>query len=164
MTWLFHLAGDIRQPLHSTKLFTADYPGGDRGGNLACVRPTAKNKSMDLHRFWDGFVTTSSNPTRLRNEATALVNKSEFFKDQLTELTHSDFEIWADESFEIARKISYQNGAVPGTPKGNHKTCAEIPDAGVLPTGYVRIAGRIADRRIMLAGYRLEGMLKREFN
>jgi hypothetical protein len=29
--WLFHLVGDIHQPLHTTQLFTVDYPQGDRG-------------------------------------------------------------------------------------------------------------------------------------
>jgi hypothetical protein len=100
----------------------------------------------------------------IRNEATTLRNRPEFGRNQLTELVTSDFESWADESFAIATKISYQNGAVPGTPKGNYKSCGEIADAGVLPTGYARIAGRIAHRRIMLAGYRLEEILKREFN
>lgn len=157
LTWLFHLVGDIHQPLHSTQLFTSDYPNGDRGGNLVCVRPTSKSKPMDLHRFWDGVITSSNNVTRLRNEATTLINRPEFAKDQLTELGRTNFESWAKESFEIATKISYQNGAVPGTPKGNHKDCGEIADAGVLPTGYAKIAARIADRRIVLAGYRLTG-------
>src|SRR5262249_11847728 len=30
--WLFHLVGDIHQPLHTAQLFTVDYPKGDRGG------------------------------------------------------------------------------------------------------------------------------------
>jgi hypothetical protein len=33
---------------------------------------------MDLHRFWDGVITSRSNLTRLRNEATALRNRQEF--------------------------------------------------------------------------------------
>ena len=81
VTWLFHLAGDIHQPLHSTQIFTTDYPNGDRGGNLVCVRPTSKSKAMDLHRFWDGVITSSSNTTVLRNAATALINRPEFAKD-----------------------------------------------------------------------------------
>ena len=31
--WLFHLVGDIHQPLHCTALFSAEhFPKGDRGG------------------------------------------------------------------------------------------------------------------------------------
>lgn len=38
LAWLFHLVGDIHQPLHTVQLFSADYPQGDRGGNETCVR------------------------------------------------------------------------------------------------------------------------------
>ena len=31
LAWLFHLVGDIHQPLHTAQLFTVDYPDGDRG-------------------------------------------------------------------------------------------------------------------------------------
>ena len=40
LAWLFHLVGDIHQPLHTAQLFTVDYPQGDRGGNEICVRVT----------------------------------------------------------------------------------------------------------------------------
>jgi hypothetical protein len=62
---------------------------------------------MDLHRFWDGVIISSSNLTRLRNEATALRNRQEFQRGQLTELASSDFESWAKENYEIATKIAY---------------------------------------------------------
>ena len=97
--------GDIHQPLHTTQLFTVEYPKGDRGGNEICVRVTQSGQPMDLHRFWDGVITSSSNLTRLRNEATALRNRQEFERSQLTELGSTDFESWAKESFEIATKI-----------------------------------------------------------
>ena len=47
---------------------------------------------MGLHRFWDGVITSSSNLTRLRNEATALRNRQEFPRGQLTELASAGFE------------------------------------------------------------------------
>jgi hypothetical protein len=72
---------------------------------------------MDLHRFWDGVITSSQNLTRLRNEATALRNRQEFQRGQLTELANTDFESWAKESFEIATKFVYQNGGLIGIPK-----------------------------------------------
>ena len=30
LAWLFHLVGDIHQPLHTGQIFTLDYPDGDR--------------------------------------------------------------------------------------------------------------------------------------
>jgi hypothetical protein len=164
LTWLFHLTGDIHQPLHPAQVFTTVYPKGDQGGNQVCVRQSLTRNARDLHGFWDGVVTSRSTVAELRNEATTLRNRSEFARNQLTELAASDFELWANESFELATKISYQNGAVPGAAKGNHKNCAEIADAGLLPAGYVRVSGRIAHRRIMLAGYRLADLLKRSFH
>ena len=60
LAWLFHLVGDIHQPLHTAQLFTVEYPNGDRGGNEICVRVTQAGQPMDLHRFWDGVITSSS--------------------------------------------------------------------------------------------------------
>jgi hypothetical protein len=40
LTWLFHLVGDIHQPLHSVQIFTTDYPERRRGRqpNLCSTR------------------------------------------------------------------------------------------------------------------------------
>jgi S1/P1 Nuclease len=159
LAWLFHLVGDIHQPLHTAQLFTVDYPNGDRGGNKICVRVTQAGQPMDLHRFWDGVITSSSNLTRLRNEATALRNRQEFQRSQLTELTSIGFESLAQESFEIATKITYRNGGRIGSPKGGSRDCTMVAAAPLLPGGYVVSASRIADRRMILAGYRLADLL-----
>ena len=66
----------------------------------------------------------------------------------------------AKESFEIATKIAYQKRALRGTPKGQRKDCREVTDAAVLPNGYARIARKIADRRMILSGYRLSDLLQ----
>ena len=116
---------------------------------------------MDLHRFWDGVITSSQNLTLLRNEATALRNRQEFQRSQLTELGTTDFESWAKESFEIATKIAYRNGGQIGIPKGGNKDCRGVHVAPVLPVAYAASASRIADRRIILTGYRLADLLTR---
>jgi hypothetical protein len=96
-----------RASLHTAQLFTTDYPQGDRGGNEICIRVTQAGQPMDLHRFWDRVITSSQNLTRIGNQATALGNRQEFQRSQLTELASMDFESWAKESFEIAAKIAY---------------------------------------------------------
>jgi len=55
---------------------------------------TQAGQPMDLHRFWDGVITSNSNVTRLRNDATALRNRQEFQRSQLTELASTDLESW----------------------------------------------------------------------
>jgi hypothetical protein len=55
LAWLFHLVGDIHQPLHTAQLFTVDYPQGDRGGNEICIRVTqAGNRWICI----DGVITS----------------------------------------------------------------------------------------------------------
>jgi hypothetical protein len=46
-------------------------------------------------------------------------------------------------------------------PKAGAMDCTMVAAAPVLPAGYVVSASRIADRRIMLAGYRLADLLMR---
>jgi hypothetical protein len=79
----------------------------------------------------------------------------------LTELVSTEPEAWAKESFDIATKIVYQNGEFRRTPKGQRKDCREVTDAAVLPAGYTKVAGHIADRRLILAGYRTPILLMR---
>jgi hypothetical protein len=160
LAWLFHLVGDIHQPLHAAQIFTVDYPKGDRGGNQICIRVTPPGEPMSLYRFWDGVITSSQNLTRLRNEATALRNREEFQPSQLTELADTDFEASAKESFEIATKIAYRNGGLIGARRDGNKDCTMVAAAPVLPVGYVVSASRIADRRMILAGYRLVDLMK----
>src|SRR5215813_11050927 len=59
LAWLFHLVGDLHQPLHTVQLFTVDFPQGDRGGNQICIRVTQAGQPLDLHRSWDGVITSS---------------------------------------------------------------------------------------------------------
>jgi hypothetical protein len=114
---------------------------------------------MDLHGFWDGVITSSQNLTRLRNEATALRNRQEFQRSQLTELATTNFGSWAKESYEIATKIVYRNGGRIGISKGGNKDCTMVTAAPMVPVGYVASASQIADRRMILAGYRLANVL-----
>jgi hypothetical protein len=161
LSWLFHLVGDIHQPLHTAQLFTVDYPTGDRGGNQICVRVRQARRPMDLHRFWDGVITSSGDLTRLRNAATEMRNRPGFARSQLTELGSTKADTWAEESYDIATKVAYQNGRLTASPRGGNKNCTMVAAAPVLPVGYVVSARRIADRRIMLAGYRLANLLAR---
>ena len=107
------------------------------------------------------MITSSQNLTRLRNEATALRNRQEFQRGQLTELANTDFESWAKESFEIATKFAYRNSGRIGIPRGGNLDCAMVAVAPVLPAGTLLVRAKIADRRMILAGYRLADLLTR---
>jgi len=141
------------------QLFTREYPKGDRGGGDFCFRVAQDRAALSLHRLWDGLITSSNNTRTLRNIAIDL--RSRFPRTDLIELAASDLEVWAKESYEIATKIAYQNGGLRGTPKGKRRDCREVTDAAMLPNGYAAIARKIADRRMILSGYRLADLLQR---
>jgi hypothetical protein len=55
--------------------------------------------------------------------------------------------------------IAYRNGGLTGSPRAGAMDCTTVAAAPVLPVGYVVSARRIADRRMILAGYRLADLL-----
>jgi hypothetical protein len=65
------------------------------------------------------------------------------------------------ESFEIAMKIAYRIGERIGTSKAGGYGLHDGGYGPVLPVGYVVMASRIADRRMILLGYRLANLLTR---
>ncbi len=70
----------------------------------------------------------------------------------LTELQEKKFENWAKlESFKLAKEIAYRNGQVAGSTNPANPL--------VLPEGYIAEAKAVAERRIVLAGYRLSDLL-----
>jgi hypothetical protein len=75
LAWLLHLIGDVHQPLHTIQLFSREYPHGDRGGDEVCIRLAPGRAPLDLHRLWDGVITSTNNVGRLRNIATELLSK-----------------------------------------------------------------------------------------
>ena len=61
----------------------------------------------------------------------------------------------------LGKHIAYRNGGRIGSPRGGNMDCTMVAEAPVLPVGYVISASWIADRRIILAGYRLADLLTR---
>jgi hypothetical protein len=153
LCWLFHLIGDVHQPLHTVGLFTTDYPRGDRGGNLIFVRVKEGGQPINLHFFWDGLILGSQNTRTAHNMATELLARPEFSRNKLVELKETEFSNWAKaESFVLAKEVAYLNGKISGSP--------DRGPAPVLPEGYTKKAKEVAERRIVLAGYRLADLMK----
>jgi hypothetical protein len=159
LAWLFHLIGDVHQPLHTVQLFTREYPNGDRGGNEICIRVALNTLPLDLHRLWDGLITSSSNTARLGKIVTDLLSR--FSRVGLREFDHERPGEWAKESYEIATQIAYENGSLRGTPKRQVRDCRAVKVVTYVSRGYPVRAKLVADRRVYLAGYRLAELLGR---
>jgi hypothetical protein len=155
LTWIFHLMGDVHQPLHSTAIFTTEFlpPKGDAGGTKGYIRAEADRDPITLHKFWDDLVIGSERITDVRNRNIEL--RTNFPRAQLDKtpkaVVATDFPKWINESFEIAKKDVYKQGKVIGGPTRDK--------AVLLPEDYAKQNQPVAQRRVTLAGYRLADIL-----
>jgi hypothetical protein len=154
LSWIFHLVGDVHQPLHTISLFTVQWPNGDHGGNDFIIRAKAENQPIDLHEFWDGLIIGSDRFQSQRN-ASILIAKT-YRRDSLREMEHRNFNQWAEESFNLAQSHVYLFGKLPGS--------ADKNDVPVLTQSYRANAKALAERRAALAGYRLADILEALFD
>lgn len=153
LCWIFHLVGDIHQPLHSSALFNARFPQGDRGGTKFYVRVSPESGTYSLHKLWDEMIIKSDRFQGVRNTASELANREHLQRTALPELGEMSPDTWARiESFKAAREIAYNNGELRGS--------TDDDEGAVLPAGYLDRAKPVAERRMALAGYRLSDLLK----
>ena len=149
LCWLFHLTGDVHQPLHAISFYGDRWPEGDRGGNLFWVKPGVADKPLNLHSFWDDIVLADNQaqPAPVGKEAERL-SKLVPRDAMASEIAVLDANVWArDESMPIARDEAYRDGQMPG---------ANMADrAPIVPAGYTAASRKIAERRLALASYRL---------
>jgi hypothetical protein len=157
LSWVFHMLGDVHQPLHTTALYTTQFSRGDRGGNSFFVRPRPGDRPVRLHAYWDGLVLDSERLADIRARATELQSRPHLSRAALrSALLEPQFENWAsEESFPIGRDTVYLGGRLTGS------TEDRMTAAPVLPPGYALQAQRVAERRLVLAAYRLADLLAR---
>ena len=94
----------------------------------------------------------------------AVERRNRFPRIGLIELAAADPELWAQEEPRNCNEERLPKRRVAWNSEGERGECREVTDAAVLPTGYAAIARKIADRRMMLAGYRLADLLQRISN
>jgi hypothetical protein len=155
--WLLHVIGDIHQPLHTVSLFTTEYPApfGDEGGNKFKIRARADAKPISLHRFWDDLIAGSDNLRETGNKAIEL--RHQYPRSKLKELgkqiSATEAERWVQEGVQMAQSVVYRQGKLPGSPDENR--------APVLPDGYAKQVQPLAQKRAVLASYRIAATLSK---
>lgn len=153
LCWVFHLVGDIHQPLHCTNFFSPRFPKGDRGGNLAHAK--IPNRSViQLHSFWDDLLGSGTSVSSIGSTVLEIEQyyqeKKEQFDRELKQ--HPKAEDWAREGYEFAKKYVYLDGKFhPATEEDKNKE-SEVP---VLPADYATNAGKAARYVSVKAGKRL---------
>lgn len=150
LCWLFHLAGDIQQPLHGGHLISGRFPLSDRAGESAFVRPAEGGAAIDLHAYWDNAVGGDEDDDA-NVEAVRVRLDQAWPRSALKELTGKAdpdaFRSWADESFELARSVVYKGGTYEGA------TTAAA--AMAVPPGYQASLRTTGERRVALGGHRI---------
>jgi hypothetical protein len=103
LKFLMHFVGDIHQPLHAS-----DHQ--DKGGNCIAINPVEGTRSNNLHAWWDTGVLQPLGSSavdvaaRLGREITPM---------QVTKWSRGNVRAWAQESFALAKAVTYQLPAEP---------------------------------------------------
>jgi hypothetical protein len=85
-----------------------------------------------------------------------LRERDDLERSDFPELSETSFNSWArSESLELAKQDGYLRGQLEGS--------TDEDDGEVLPDGYAGRARGVAERRVVLAGYRLADILARIF-
>jgi len=150
LCWLFHLAGDIQQPLHGGHLISGRFPLSDRAGESGFVKPAEGGEVTNLHVYWDSTV-GGDEENDANVEAVRVRLEAAWPRAALEELTGKAdpdaFRSWADESFALARTVVYKGG----TYEGAATSAAAVP----VPPGYQAARQTTGERRVALGGHRI---------
>ena len=154
LTWLFHLVGDIHQPLHCTAVFSERFPEGDRGGNLAMIR--IRSSPFNLHSFWDGLLGRGLTAGDIGKDVQEI---EEVMKEKGAEIekelaAHQTFASWAREGWQLSKEVVYLDGQLKVA------VARSDEDAPPAPAEYAPRCGRVARVQIGKAGRRLAEQLK----
>ena len=92
---------------------------------------------------------------QVKNRATKLRRDPHLVEDKLPELKKMKFDEWAGESVKLAKQVTYRHGKLKGSRNDD--------EAPTLPANYKQSVKPVAERRLVVSGYRLAQLLDRLF-
>ncbi len=178
LAWIFHLVGDIHQPLHAASRVTErrDEREGDRGGNGFGLDEWNRN----LHAFWDGSLDGRFRADYRQQALATLTSDSnrppppEQFWRTFGELRDREYEAHKNRVAAEARARHPFDDAVRASLKsGDFKAWAtesnqivrntlyppDLTRGEAPPAAYAELAYDLSLQRAALAGYRLADLL-----
>ena len=176
LAWLLHMVGDIHQPLHVSDQYSKRFPAGNGAGTLEYVMDPVNGIPIPLHLLWDSNIYRSTELNAVDQAAQSLIKK--YPRNDFPELTGlrgpEDFERWARESYQVAADFAYGFGLEtvvdPDNDLDSQKAVKKmvtyivqgIPpmdEAPAVPDEYWEKLQQVAQRRIVLAGYRIADLI-----
>jgi hypothetical protein len=165
LCWLFHITGDMHEPLHAGHWWSFRFPKSDRAGTIAWVRAVPGDSAQELHEYWDNA------PNRLpenlfANEATNAAEiatriQSSWPVSALTPIAPADvagsaaasrFGEWVAESTTLAKEVAYTGPALDAA--------AIKAEAPAMTPAYATKMRDIADKRLAEASWRLALLIR----
>jgi len=143
--WLFHLVGDLHQPLHSTSLVCDRFPNGDRGGNSI---PLVQGRN--LHSLWDNLLGRQSRLLDVDREVAELKALTDGWDVDLS----LDVPCWVEESHDLCKSFAYSPEITDAVQRPGELERIRLPES------YLESAGEKARLRVVAAGLRLATILK----
>jgi hypothetical protein len=158
LCWIFHIVGDVHQPLHAAEMFSRQWPDGDFAGDKIFLVDPHTGETVKLHWFWDDSVHQAAEPDAALARArqlTAQFPRAHFARELARDAEHpADSGAWTMESFAVARSVGYRaDGPRAPTPG----------EARPLARAYAADSVAAAEQRLTLAGYRLADVLRAAF-
>jgi len=145
-----HFMGDIHTPFHNINRYTNEFPTGDNGGNSFHISCPFGSCCNNIHFIWDsaGCQFILNDPLNSIYNKDFKKNISRILKENPLSSFQSDYistfdpPSWSYESFLIARDIGYN-----------------ITQNSWPSEEYFKTVHEYADKRIVLAAYRLSSAL-----
>ena len=176
MCWVFHIVGDIHQPMHVSDLFTKEFPTGNAAATMSYVEDPVTGKPMPLHVLWD--TNTFRVPTLEAVDAHTKDLMKKYPRASYPELqahpvgAPNAFVNWAKESHQVAVNWAYDLQTLPDPNKDQDADTlvknmvnfiltgeSHVKEAPKLPAGYWERLQLTAEQRITLAGYRIADLV-----
>jgi hypothetical protein len=177
LCWVFHIMGDLHQPMHVSDLFSTEFPTGNAAGTLSYVEDPVTETPIPLHILWDMNALRSPELEDVDRYAEELMQK--YPRASFRELKANPFagpntfNDWAQESYQIATEFVYVDVETRPDPDLGQDTArlvknmmafilegvAPVDEAPQLPEGYWDELQATTARRITLAGYRIADLV-----
>jgi len=151
LCWIFHIVGDMHQPLHAGHRQDKHFPLTDLAGSKGWVRRSADAAPESFHHFWDTPADRPGDDLAGAAAIAAAVEKDPPIVDPAGDDPLADYRRWVGESERIAAEDAYP-GAMEAEATRRDK-------AGLLAPDYVERARSIGEKRIGEAGERLADLL-----
>lgn len=156
LCWIGHLVADVHQPCHAGSLYMENVftePDGDRGANRIITK-----QSINMHALWDSLLGREFDLADTRRRIFEITNDQDLVAKVKLEAEWMHPQTWLAESRTDANTFVYTQDVLDnlnasiGNQKGNPISLDET---------YLKMAGRVAQRRAAMTAYRLAEQWRR---